>query len=399
MTPTDPLTWLNGVLWPEGEAGFVAEGASGGRGERFWVSPSAANAHTIVPVEPARAARRAVRRYHDGQGVKRRLRSFAAEAAMRAQPIVTRLPGAVGEQVVLVGDANTGVLGGLREVLADPRLTVAITLASPKTNRKPILQLLAQDGRCVGFAKVACDAWTADLVRNEAGWLQKQPMPPLLTPDVVWQGELAGRTVLVQTAVTPPRVPRRRPLAPPEPGLFAAVAALGNRRSAEPAETAWTKTVLDVLPAATDRERSAIESVLEGDGWAPLAVGAWHGDLTPWNLFTDSRGSSLIDWEFAADEAPVGFDFCHFHLQAGNETLGLVTPAALARARSIVDSDLPEFGVPTNDVARVWRLYLVELGRRVLRLRSAGLDTSAVTHGPAAIDALLAEPARAGGSV
>jgi hypothetical protein len=372
------LEWLNAILFPDGDSRFEP-GQPDDHGAWWWANPSAAAAQTLMPATPAAAARRSVRRYHDGHGVRRRLRSAAAELAMRTGPLVHRLP--LGEPVRLIGSLDDGVIGGLRRALDIADLTVAVSLAQEKSNRKPVLQLLA-GGNCVGFAKVATTEHARALVDNEAAWLTRRPSVPLAMPQLRWSGELAGASVLVMTAVIPPRLPRRRPLDPPPAALFAAVAALGQRRTTPLADSAWWARVQQLRPLATPAEIDALDTVADRDASQPLGLAAWHGDLTPWNLFTARGTHHLIDWEFAADDVPCGFDLCHFHLQAGNEMLALEAPAALARARRLVAAKLG----PNEDT--IWRAYLVELLRRQLHLRSIGYPEHTITHGPAAVAAL-----------
>ena len=147
----------------------------------------------------------------------------------------------------------------------------------------------------------------------------------------------------------------------------------------------WTTRVRDALDAASAEERDIVESTLDEFGSVVLDGGAWHGDLTPWNLLTSSRGVGLIDWEFAAAEVPVGFDVCHFHTQVGMELRGLDAARALDRAASVAATDLATLGQSPTSAAAVWRLYLVELARRTFALRGLGFDTSGVHQGPAAL--------------
>lgn len=81
MRSDDPLHWLNAVLWPQGDGAFVRAAAAGPRpaGPSWWASPDVAHPHTLVPVAPRRAARRAARRYHDAKGWSVRAQVLAAE--------------------------------------------------------------------------------------------------------------------------------------------------------------------------------------------------------------------------------------------------------------------------------------------------------------------------------
>jgi hypothetical protein len=91
---------------------------------------------------------------------------------------------------------------------------------------------------------------------------------------------------------------------------------------------------------------------------------------------------------------PLGFDVCHFLLQAENETAGVDPATSLGSIRARVGAPLAALGVPRTDHDLVWRCYLVELARRTFALRAGGRPTDRVTHGRAAIDRLLAEVER-----
>ena len=71
-----PLAWLSQILWPDGSTRLEPGG-----NRSHWASPSVGAAKILIPVQSA-AARRAVRRYHDGLTVGSRMRSLLAEGAM-----------------------------------------------------------------------------------------------------------------------------------------------------------------------------------------------------------------------------------------------------------------------------------------------------------------------------
>ena len=96
----------------------------------------------------------------------------------------------------------------------------------------------------------------------------------------------------------------------------------------------------------------------------------------------------LIDWEFAADGVPFGFDLCHFHTQVASEMKGCDAPAALARSARLSPQGLSELGIEAENRTAIWRLYLVELMRRLLALRANGYSTEHVHQGPAALNRL-----------
>ena len=399
----DPLRWLGAILWPGGNARLlvdrrrdraglehahvVAAGDSGlSVGYRWWAAPSATAPELLVPSTSIRAARTAVRRYHDGFRLRRRARSWSAELLMRSPRLTARVLDR--RLVAAAGTVEDGLLADLAAAWPRSRsvdeLHVAVTLARPKSNRKPVLQLINQDGRCLGWAKVGWNPWSRDLVANEADWLGRRPRNPLSTPQVLQRIELQGHLVVVTSGVVGARRPRRVSTRPPAPDIQLAIADLGVRARVPLTETPWWNSVREVIGHATDDEVRAIERVTAAVGSSTLEIGAWHGDLTPWNLIS----GQVIDWEFAADGVPLGFDLCHFHTQVGMEMKGLTAAQALDRSARLSPQGLAELGVDPHNQINVHRLYLVELIRRTLALRAAGLPVDQVEQGRAATERL-----------
>ncbi len=395
-----PLEWLSDIIWPSGTGRLVPGhdvAIAPARRLRWWASPSPQQAEILIPAGSLAAAGTASRRYHDGMGTARRLRNLTAELMFKVPPVAR--PILDGRVVEAVGkDLDQGILSELTNIVADQldgqELHVAITLSRPKSNRKPVLQLLRDDGRCIGWAKVAANPWTGELIANEARWLGSRPVEPLVNPELIDELVIDGRRVLVMSNVAPARRWGRRNVDEPNPELIRQIAQTGSHQVAAVGDTAWWRSVEDVLGHADTDEKLAITQVLERATDRPLVVGAWHGDLAPWNIMSSPSGSGrlhhhVIDWEYAADEVPVGFDICHFHTQVGVEVMGRDATAALERSARRSSAALVDVGVSTADVAVVFDLYLVELIRRTLSLRAAGLPVDQITHGAAAAERIL----------
>jgi len=408
----DALRWLSAILWPDGatvidptDGAADGDGASGACARSWWASPSAADARVLIPADAPAAARRAVQRYHDGFDVARRLKSLAAEATM-AVPGAARvvLRGARVVERSTGGGHRPGVLEALAAHLDEPDLVVAISLSVPKSNRKPVLQLLTPSGRCLGWAKIGWSPISERLVANEASWLERpapgpRPSPRiagagLVVPELLVDEVMAGQRVVVTSAVEAARRPGPRPDAPPSPELFRAVAARGTLAEVPIVESPWWQSVISALGSATDEETNAILATAEAAAGHRFEVGAWHGDLTPWNLMTSGDRVQLIDWELAADGVPIGFDLCHFHTQVGAEMKGLATADALGRSARLSPQGLATLDVDATNHTILWRLYLVELARRLLVLRAEGYPTEHVHQGPVALARLSAMAAR-----
>ncbi|MCP4227051.1 MAG: phosphotransferase [Actinomycetia bacterium] len=387
----DPLSWVSNILWPDGTARLALEDRHRSDGEtqaRWWASPSTQQPRILIPAESMVVARRAVRRYHDGVDLQHWTRSHVAEIMMSLPPVAHCL---LGDRVVVVdGPADSirqGVLGGLQELLGLDNLSFAISLAAPKTNRKPVIQILDETGLVLGWAKIAWNSWTEGLVANEARWLSPpSPKPPIIVPTLLEDTVLFGRRVVVTSSIAAGRRFRTLNSAKPDPGVLRAIAAMGSTSRRPVAESAWWASVVRVLPVADDWERQSIDSAAaDADGIA-FSLGAWHGDFTPWNVMTARGLAQVIDWEFAADEVPLGFDLHHYHTQVASERLRLVPDEALDYSARHSPQGLSLLGIvdPHTQIA-TWKLYLVELIRRTLALRAAGQPTADVRHGQAAV--------------
>ncbi len=397
-TDESPLAWLSAILWSAGDvrlkladqvskpADQVSKPAGGGR--TWWASPSAVDAEILIPAEQT-TARTAVRRYHDGFSLKKRARSWAAEATMHVPGLPDRM---LASNLVTVdgdsSDRSLDLLEQLSELLNEPGLRAAITLARPKSNRKPVLQLIGPDGTELGWAKIGWTDWTADLIANEAVWLSKDSIAPLIKPVLLHDLDLCGHRVVVTSGVSGSRRPRRGTSDSPNIELVAAIAALGTQSTSPVTALPWWASVTGVLDAADPAETDVIAATVEAAANCLLSVGAWHGDLTPWNTITadgPAGGLQVIDWEFAADGVPLGFDVCHFHTQVGAELRGMQPDQALDYSARRSPQDLASLGVDPDNQIATWQLYLIELVRRTLKLRKAGYPTENIHQGKAAL--------------
>ena len=105
---------------------------------------------------------------------------------------------------------------GLDEHLAGilgERALVSMHIGPARANRKPVLQLLAPDGRALGYAKLGVDPLTHALVDAEATALHRLaglPLGPVTVAGVRHHGNWHGHALLVQEAL-PVWLPRAAP--------------------------------------------------------------------------------------------------------------------------------------------------------------------------------------------
>lgn len=395
LSAPPPLDWLADILWPDGNVdlvhGAAAQGADVNPARRWWASPSAAGAEVLIPADIA-AAKTAVRRYHDGFSWKKRARSWAAEMAMTVPQVAdAMLSSALVVAVDHGNDRRADLLDQLGRLMGEPDLRFAVSLARPKSNRKPVLQLLTPSGATLGWAKIGWTGWTSRLVGNEAAWLEQNPSLPLVAPKLLHDVEISGHRVVVTSGVTGSRLPHRAPQSP-DLDVVAAIAAMGTQGESRVAQTQWWDSMADVLDVADVTEARLIQAAVDATDHLDFYTGAWHGDLTPWNTMTTRRGrqpvTQVIDWEFAADGVPLGFDICHFHTQVAAELCNLSPDDAIEYSGRRSPQDLATLGVDADKCFLTWQLYLLELVRRTLALRKAGYSTDEVHQGRAALHRL-----------
>jgi hypothetical protein len=401
------LQWLAEVLWgpTPGVELVVGLVPSGFRRLDGWVVlPDLRHPRVLVPLASRRAAAASVRQYSDGMTRRARLAKAAVGTALRSGALQWLLrrrqvvhagmldplhggPPAGGAGETLLGDY-------LAETLGRRDLAAAIVLGPVRPNRKPVVQLLAPDGRPVGYMKVGWNDLTRRLVRNEARALRRlaERQPRTFTvPSLLHEGTWQGLDVTVSSAL-PHRLWRRgRRYATPPLAVSREIAALGGVQTATLGASPWWEDLrrrLDpVRSAATGAAADALAGTLERlqqQADTPLAFASWHGDWGPWNLRATADRLLVWDWERSGDGVPLGFDLLHFGYQTAFQ--GLRQPPAEAAARSLRRAAplLAELGQREEVGELLLTLYLLE---RVCRAAEA--EPSAVTGRPDAAGAGL----------
>jgi hypothetical protein len=365
-------------LWPGAEVDLVGRAASVAPEDlALTFVPHARSPRLLVPAAPPAAARSMLRfsAMLGPRDIAERLALAAALAAGAGRLLPDRL--------VVRDGARSGIAGHLFEVLGTP-VQLSLGIGTARTNRKPVLGVFDRAGRALGYAKVADRAAAVGLVRGEAEALRAvgdRAWRVLDVPRVLHAGDWEGMALLVMSALaTPPtqRPSRRRrpPLAAMEElarsadagtaplaatPAFRACEALAATLAATPAATPAAATAAGTtsaaLGAAVERFRAALAAAALRHGEDPVRVGAWHGDLTPWNLARRGRRVQLWDWERYATGAPVGFDRVHFAVNTLDR--GPLDAAALdARLSTLVGDAAVSRAVVVGYLASIAARYL-----------------------------------------
>lgn len=262
-------------------------------------------------------------------------------------------------------------------------------------HRKTALQVMDEKGAILGYAKLSRAGHVRPYLRNEAAMLGKVADLGLRianTPAVLTFRDDEALTLLI----TDSRKSAGH-VTPLEPGIahlaflnelrikterFGAGATLDTltRRAGELASLAgpdWTARIARAIAALRPHEQR-------------IRLCLAHGDFTPWNSFQQTGRLYVFDWEYAADDWPVGFDLAHFMLAP-------MAPDRQAESLPLIIRTLAD-AYFTGDAAPARRALLLSLLCHAVfylgRLDEAGDPLAAWTDGPARarlIDLCLAE--------
>ncbi len=371
---TEPdIDWLNAALFTSG--GFVAD-----RNGAFAALGSNGDVQRVIPGERS-AAVAAFAKTHDAMSRRRLLAGRVTQAGIAAGlgRLAFRNRLALAPELGLDGDPDRSLLARLGQSVS--ATAVAITLGPKRHNRKPVIQLL-RGSTTIAYAKVACDDVTEQLVAAEAPWFGRSgdasatlAIPALL--DVIrWN----GRTVAVVAAAgvtdhNPSALDASRVAS-----LTRDIARLGDRSSRSAQEI-----IAERFGQASPALRATAEQVADRYRDHFIEVGAWHGDLTPWNTISENTRTWVLDWEFADEPVPLGADAFHHQVMVATHLDGRSNHDALRDASRHAAATLDEVGSISFPPA-AWALYLLELAWRDERLRAGGVEPTGL--GDAAHDLL-----------
>ncbi|TDD27950.1 hypothetical protein E1287_33680 [Actinomadura sp. KC06] len=249
---------------------------------------------------------------------------------------------------------------------------IALHIGPDRANRKPVAQVLARDGRTIGYAKIGVNELTRELVRAERTALEKlakRPMPTVRVPSIAHTGQWNGLEILVLDPL--PVWSRHSTLS--HDRMMAAVAEVaevdGVERLALTAAPYWDslRSRATALDSDAGREiTAALDRVAERAGDRVLPFGAWHGDWTAWNMAALPDRMLVWDWERFGTGVPVGFDAVHYVTQDAITEGGADPRQAADEGIAGAPKTLAPLGLTPDEATLVALLYLAELGTRYL---------------------------------
>ena len=273
-------------------------------------------------------------------------------------------------------------LDDLREMLAevfDRRNLVlaAVSLGTPGPHRKPVLQVLGEKGEVLGYVKVGWNEETKRLVKNEVQTLKALQEQPLLfdVPEVLYFGKFKDKMLCVQGVPPTGARPTSVQLTEEYIKALCSLAKMGLRwqfleqtlfweriveRSQEVKSAYWRHLLMEAVDNIRERWK---------DGEIPFHFA--HGDFTPWNAFQVNGKIYLYDWEYAQENAPVGYDLFHFMVRV----LLLVQGFSFAEiVQSVIRWNQSEevglywnqIGIERHQIDDLFRLYCIHAALEAL---------------------------------
>ncbi|MFJ9554861.1 phosphotransferase [Nocardiopsis sp. NPDC101807] len=371
---TTYLTDLAAVLWPCG--GLLGPGDRGmrrrvrrDRGNQYLPVPSAHNPRVILPAYNRSAATRGITSFAQGHSLVERARTLLLTGAFATgmAPLLLR-------DRLYVG-AGPGIEHALTAAL-DRDLSIAIHVGPPRANRKPVLLLLTPGGRTIGYAKVAVNDLTSRLVRAETRALRHlagSPLRDVTVPRLLYEGEWNGHPLLVQEAL-PVGEQTDRPTRRQLLRCVTQITAVADVRELRLSASPYRHSLEERIVALGARPEAApLRAALRRLPDVHVPFGAWHGDLTRWNIASTARRAFVWDWERLCLDAPAGFDALHYDL---NECVQAGVHPGVHRwldsgSRLLRDPLMSGTGLQPHTVSTVMALYLIDLATRYLHDRQA----------------------------
>ncbi|WP_106582676.1 phosphotransferase [Murinocardiopsis flavida] len=376
---TSYLTDLAEVLWPCGgllgrggdTAALTRTAAPRPRAEirEYLPVPSARNPRVILPATNRYAAIRGISAFAQHHSLRERMRTAVLTTAFASgfAPLVLRdrLHVAAGPTIE-------------RELSAalDRDVIIAIHVGPPRANRKPVLLLLTPAGRIIGYAKIGVNDLTTRLVLAETRALRRLTdanLPHMTVPRLLHAGDWNGRPMLVQEAL-PVGGQTDRPTRHQLLRCVTQICGIDAVTRRPLAGSRYRESLRDRVAALGARpEAAALRTALHRLPDVQMPFGAWHGDLTRWNIASTPRRAFVWDWERLTFDVPVGFDALHYEL---NEAVQAGVDTGVHRwldsgARLLRDPMLGRVGPRHESVSTVMALYLIDLATRFLHDRQA----------------------------
>jgi len=303
---------------------------------------------TVVPLRSSLALRHHLRDLAPARGGRGRLRDAALLAAGRGPSAVAGLlPHWSSARVVRRrgADLRPGLLRAAAEVVPALAGEWVLALGAGDELQRAVFHVLrpGRPGWVVKFSRVA--GYDSSMVRDEVGLALVAAAGPATrahAPAHLGRFELHGVAASVESAGAGPQLLQALPDGPDD--VLEAVVAWVQALGAETRRPA----------SALGPELSRLQGVLERDGLAlaapadlvqrvaELPAVLQHNDLGSWNILSDGRSFTVVDWESASPAGLPLWDLIYFAADVLARLDGPADPAVLlARAVDVFSGRSP----------------------------------------------------------
>jgi hypothetical protein len=275
----------------------------------------------------------------------------------------------------------------LADMLHVDQVLAAVGVPAATPNSKPTMQLFANDGTPIAYAKFSWNESTRVQVRNETQMAAE--LGPLLhqmvVPKVLHAAQWRGFDVGVTAPMSHDAVAWGRNAAPPPLTLIDEISRARGPHDYQLAASPQLQRLTERIEAGAAPEtggapeselrvalRAANLRVTQRWGDCLLRHGPWHGDWVPWNLARDSGKTIAWDWEHSRDDMPAGLDALHWHFQTSFIRDRKPLAVALQQMRVGGGPGVAELQGDQSVVEPCAALYTLELSVRYMEMQQAG---------------------------
>jgi thymidylate kinase len=328
---SESLRWLESILFTSKASHLTATSSATEHTKSNWPAASAlrwlslnGGRKYLIPTNSRQTSLKALQLYN-AQNVKakiaKRLLGIGFKVGV-ASPLLAKAQIRDRAYTAQADRTRYSLLEHLKEIVQRDDVTFAVSLGTPGAHRKPVIQVLTNEGQIVGYAKVGSSAITNALVQNEASvsrYLSGIDFKSFCAPSVLYEGWWNDHFLCIQSSPTAKLETAPQYLAAQFLGVFDELKNLHARWLPLTESAFWKRLVcrIETTPNLSYRRllqqglRRAEESLLQ----SVLPFHFCHGDLAPWNAQRLNSRLFLFDWEYADREGLPGWDLFHFIVQ------------------------------------------------------------------------------------
>ncbi len=278
----------------------------------FAALPSIEDPRWLIPLERGGVAAEALNNYTPYRPAAR-LKLKILRLMLRTGPVLWR-----PQKVTIARRNPPELLQRLRGLLPNGEIHLAVSTGTAGPGRKSTLAALDGSGAPLAFAKMAETATAERLMQNEALILREigdANRPQLAGPRLLFEGQLDGHPVTIQSPVAGRPAPRNMC-----ESHFLFLQTLSHGLPRPGIESAFLRSLperLDAVGLSSGGLPLVLHQAIQILAEINLSPTLLHGDFAPWNLRLESNTITAFDWEYGVLDGLPGLDELHHHWQTG----------------------------------------------------------------------------------